>query len=107
MTAGRFGNSGQAPREPAAAREDCKGGRGQHSTRMPWQETSSLGQPSHKETTGFTDTKNKRAKPDEGELITKAIYPTFAAATHRQPMRSDVLLMRMAASLNKGRMEHN
>lgn len=37
------------------------------------------------ETTGFTGTKNRRANPDEGELITKAIYSTLAVATHRQP----------------------
>lgn len=90
--------SGQAlPRACSSEGRTARAAGEQHSTGMPL----AFGQPSHKETTGFTWTKNAGAKPDEGELITKAIYPRAAVATHRQPTRSD-LLLRKAASLNEG-----
>lgn len=95
--------SGQAlPR--ACNSEGGLQGRQRNSTAQgcPRRRLSSFRQPSHKETTGFRGTKNIRAKPDEGELITKAIYAIFAVATHHQRTRSDVLLLREAASLNEG-----
>lgn len=74
----------------------------QHSTGMPLAGPFLIRSTKPQGTPGFTWTRNVGAKPDKGELITKAIYPIVAVATHRQPTRSDVLLLRKAASLNEG-----